>query len=118
MPRLLYKDIQWYDEYGETGWTRTPATLEDAEVISSEIGGGMHCPTLDLDVPHALVPSSTPDHSHLYVDVPMTWRQYKRFLRVCAQVGILEKGYVRASIRRKHTAVRVPWKKKEVPNAR
>lgn len=111
-PRLFYKDIQWQDEYGVNGWTRKPAIIQDAEVVSSEIGGRLHCPVLDIDVPAFLVSSSTPGHSHLYIDHPMSWWKYKRLLRAMARAGILEKGYVRASIRRRHTAVRVPWLKK------
>lgn len=111
--RKFYKDVQWQNEYGiETGIVRTPATEEDAEVVSSEIGGGQHCPVLDIDVPAYLVPSSTPGHSHLYIDLPMSWRTYRRLLRALARAGVLEKTYVDASIRRRHTAVRVPWLKK------
>lgn len=110
---LLYKDINWRNEYGsDAGWTRTPATVEDAEVVSSEIGGGAHAPVLDIDVPAYLVPSSTPGHTHLYIDCAMSWRQYKRLLRALANAGIIEKNYLTASLVRKHTAVRVPWVKK------
>lgn len=110
---FLYKDIKWQDEYGQGGWTRNPANPDDAEVVSSEIYGGLHCPVLDIDIPAFLIPSSTPGHSHLYIDHPMKWRKYKRLLRALARAGIVEKGYVKASIYRKHTAVRVPWVKKE-----
>lgn len=112
-PRLLYKNIRWQDEYGREGWTRTPANYGNAEVVSSEIGGGEHCPVLDIDVPAFLVASSTYGHSHLYIDHPMSWRKYKRLLKALSRAGIIEKGYADASIRRKHTAVRVPWLKKE-----
>ena len=112
-PHRLYKEIAWHDEYGVAGWTRTPATIETAEVISSEINNGLHAPVLDLDMDAFLVPSSTPGHSHLYIDKAMTWRKYKRLLRALARAGVIEKGYAKASIRRKHTAVRCPWIKKE-----
>lgn len=112
-PRRLYKEVKWQDEYGAAGWSRIPATShEDAEVVSSEIGEGIHCPTLDIDLPCYVVPSSTPGHFHLYIDYPMPWRKYKQLLKALAKSGIVEKGYVKASIRRKHTAVRVPWLKK------
>jgi len=112
-PRVMYKEVKWQDEYGAEGWSRTEATgWQDAEVVSSEIGGGMHSPVLDIDVSAYLVPSSTPGHSHLYIDYPMSWRQYKRLLKALAKSGLVEPGYVKASIRRKHTAVRVPWLKK------
>lgn len=122
--RVLYKEVKWYDEYGaEEGIKRKLATVEDAEVVSSEMAGpavvpGSHAPVLDIDVPAFLVPSSTPGHSHLYIDVPMSWRQYKRLLKAMSRANILERGYVKASVRRHHTSVRVPWVKKEMPNAR
>lgn len=113
--RVLYKAIQWKDEYGRTCFSRADANLSSAEVVSSQILSQpkFHAPVLDIDIPHELVPSSTPGHSHLYLDIPMTWRQYKRLLKALARAGVVEKGYVEASIRRKHTAVRVPWLKKE-----
>lgn len=111
--RQLHKDVQWQDEYGAAGWSRVEATIDDAEVVSSHIAhSNLHAPVLDLDVPHVLVPSTTPGHAHLYLDVPMTWRRYKRLLRALARAGVVEKGYVKASLRRKHTAVRVPWLRK------
>lgn len=112
LQRKLYKDIQWQDEYGVKGWTQTPAISKDAQIVSSEIGEGVHCPVLDIDVRAYLLPSSTEGHSHLYINHPMRWRPYKRMLKAMARAGVLEKGYVKASIRRKHTAVRVPWLKK------
>ena len=73
-----------------------------------------HTPVLDIDVPAMLVPSSTPGNHHLYIDVPMTWSQYKRLLNVMCEVGILEPGYVNASKERGFTAVRLPWIRKEI----
>lgn len=110
----FYKNVQWADEYGYAYWVRENCLIEDAEVISSELlGTDLHAPVLDIDIPAALVPSSTEGHFHLYIDQPMTWRKYKRLLKAMAAAGLLEKGYVKASIRRKHTALRVPWVKKE-----
>lgn len=123
LQRMLYKDVKWQDEYGVAGWTRVVAVKDSAEVVSSEVikceyagiayTEGLHSPVLDIDIPAYLVPSSTNGHSHLYFDHLMTWRQYKRLLKALAKAGIVEKGYVKASIRRKHTAVRVPWLKKK-----
>jgi hypothetical protein len=122
IPRGLRKDVQWQDEYGARGWSRTTAGLEDAEVVTSKVEGpgGLiirrretHAPVLDLDIPHELVPSTTPGHAHLYLDVEMSWRKYKRLLRALAAAGVVEKGYVKASLRRRLTAVRVPWLKME-----
>lgn len=111
--RRLYKKIKWQDEYGGPGWSRVPATVGDAEVVSSElVHQKLHAPALDIDIPAWLIPSSTPGHQHLYMDVAMPWRRYKRLLKALAKAGIIEKGYAKASIRRRHTAVRVPWLKK------
>lgn len=111
--RKFYTDVKWQDEYGAAGWSRVEAKkIQDAEVVSSEIHDNLHAPALDIDVPAWLIPSSTEGHSHLYIDCPMTWRQYKKLLKALAKSGVVEKGYVKASIRRKHTALRVPWRGK------
>lgn len=115
--RRLYKDVAWQDDYGG-GHSRTETTKSDAQVVSSEIYGvslisGLHSPALDIDVPAWLIPSSTPGHSHLYIDAPMTWWTYKRLLKALAAAGIIEKGYLKASLKRGRTDLRVPWLKKE-----
>lgn len=113
LTRKMYKDVKWEDEYGSC-FSRVEATPETAQVVSSELqyGKGVHAPALDIDVPAFLVPSSTPGHSHLYIDAPCSWRQYKRLLKAMERCGILEPGYVKASINRKGSHVRVPWLKK------
>jgi hypothetical protein len=97
--------------------------LEDAEVVTSKAtvqfpyGATLtrHRPILDIDMPVTVIPSSTPGHGHLYIDKLLTWGQYKRLLDVLAEVGIIEHGYLNASIERGFTAVRLPWiKKKEI----
>lgn len=117
LDRVLAKDVQWQDEYGASGWVRSTGdvTVEDAEVVTSWlVGTKLHGPVLDIDIPHELVPSTTPGHSHLYLDVKVSWRKYKRLLKALAAAGVVEPGYVKASLRRKHTAVRVPWLAKPV----
>ena len=111
LPRRTYKQVKWQDEYG-TSTMRVPAAIEDAEVISSEIGDGIHAPVLDIDYKAMLVPSTTSGHYHLYLDTAMSWRQYKKLLKTLAAVGVIEKGYAKACIKRKHSAVRAPWVKK------
>lgn len=112
--RRLYKGVRFENEYGSfAGEALTRAGVEDAEVVSSEIEGNLHCPVLDIDVPMFLVPSTTPGHYHLYIDVPMSWGKYRKLLVALGDAGILEKGFVKASIQRKFSNVRVPWLKKE-----
>lgn len=72
-----------------------------------------HRPVLDIDFPVKVVPSSTPGHFHLYLDKEMSWEVYEELLKALGKAGILEEGYVRASIAREHTSVRLPWIKKE-----
>jgi hypothetical protein len=68
-----------------------------------------HRPILDLDFDAALVPSSSADHHHLYLDKVLTWSQYVKLLDVLAEVGIIEPGYRDASVAREFTSVRLPW---------
>ena len=91
------------------------ASLDNAHVWTSKIRGepGMHTVMIDLDVPAKLVPSTTPGNSHLYIDVPLPWRKYRKLLAALGEAGILQEGYVKASIIRRCTALRLPWVKKE-----
>lgn len=100
------------------GEVRTDAAIEEADVVSSELGNGLHAPCIDVDVPMRIVPSTTPGHGHLYIDVAMDWEQYIAILEALAAAGVVERGYVMASEFRKGTHVRLPWVKKapeEVP---
>lgn len=59
-----------------------------------------------------LVPTSTPGHSHLYLDAKIPFLPYARLLVALARVGIVEPGFARAAIHREHSAGRLPWIKK------
>lgn len=71
-------------------------------------GSVKHAPALDLDVPARLIESSTPGHSHLYIDVECEWNDYMLLLRAMAKCGILEQSYVDACIRQGATFLRPP----------
>lgn len=88
--------------------------VDVAQVATSMSAGpnDLHYPLLDLDVAVHLVPSSTPGHSHLYVDKPMTWEKYQALLGALQEAGILEAGFVTAAKLRGHSALRLPWVKK------
>lgn len=93
--------------------------LKRAEVILSTVDGDykgepLHKPVLDIDMAVTILPSSTEGHHHLFIDKEMPWSQYEKLLTVLAEVGIIEKGYLGACKARKHSAVRLPWIKKEV----
>ena len=87
-------------------------SLDKATLIASKTKKGKHRPLLDLDMKVAVIPSSTPGHGHLYIDKELTWTQYKKLLKVLAELDIIEKGYRGASIARGYTALRLPWVKK------
>lgn len=72
-----------------------------------------HALLLDLDVPAYLVPSSTPGHSHLYVDVEIDHDRWKLLIHALADAGVIEKGYAEASINRGASYLRLPWVKKQ-----
>ena len=117
-----FGDPTWYEEnVGEhRPWVQSPdlGTVVTSEVADRDAkwkpATDLHKPVLDLDIPAVLLPSSTEGHFHLYIDKEMSWKSYKKLLTVLAEVGIIEEGYLRASVARKYTAVRLPWIKKEV----
>jgi len=102
---------------GYTNETVPTDELDKAEVVTSEVAAGpfkgLHRPILDIDIPATLIPSSTFGHAHLYINRTLTWPQYEKLLNVLAEVGIIEQGYADASIDRQHTAVRLPWVRKD-----
>ena len=85
--------------------------LEDLELLPEEL----HRPVLDIDFAATLIPSTTEGHFHLYLDKLMPWKDFEKLLVVMGEVGILEQGYVDASIARHYSSVRLPWVKKPDP---
>lgn len=78
-------------------------------LISSHIQGSRkHAPVVDIDVPVRLVPSTTPGHTHLYIDIPMKrWRMMIMLFGLYVG-GVLEMGSFWWSLRRGATFVRTP----------
>jgi len=107
-------------EYGNDGRADT-RDVGAAQVTTSMVdreGYGdlptrVHRPVLDLDFPAQLVPSSTPGHFHLYLDLEVPHAKYMTLLGALADAGVIEPGYCGASQERGYTAVRLPWVKKE-----
>lgn len=97
--------------YGSHEAGRIECAVDDPEatLVSSKIVGyELHAPTIDIDLPCQLIPSATPDHYHLLIEKVMTWDQYQKFLDVMVEVGLVEKGYVKASKRDGYSAIRIP----------
>lgn len=104
-----------YVEFGD--YNREPLVPTEehpANAYFSWGADGYHYPCIDIDIPVRLVPSSTPGHSHLYVDEPITWATYKNLLVALAEAGIVEEGYLNASVNQGGTTVRMPHVKKGV----
>jgi hypothetical protein len=86
--------------------------LNDVIVSATDFARETHKPVLDLDIPAYLIPSSTSGHSHLYINIDIPWRRYRKLLRELKRCGIIEPGYYKASVHRRATRVRLPWIKK------
>lgn len=125
-PGQVIRDVNfgpatWYEEnVGE--YRPTVETPDRGTVVTSEVADrenrwiavkGLHKPVLDIDLPVIVLPSSTEGHHHLFIDKVLTWEQYVELLDVLVKVGIVQEGFRNASVSRKHTAVRLPWIKKE-----
>lgn len=101
-------------------WNLVGSTVE-AEIRHDEYAQrdaseeAVHMPVLDIDHMCFLMPSETPGHFHLYIDVPMTWEQYEAIIVAMGNAGVLEPGYVSASLSRRCTYVSPkPWKEQRV----
>ncbi len=117
VPGTLHRVVMPIDLIGDSkNGTVGPlkSSLAEPTVVTSLLGNGLHAPVIDIDVPHALVPSSTPGKGHLYLDVPMSTEKLMQLLKVMADVGVVEHGYYAASRARGFSAVRLPWVKKGV----
>lgn len=123
--------VKLHDSYTGQSWTEQrvnfPVTQDEdrAVLVSSELSDSSefrmswtgsrawtvyheHAPILDLDFPCHVVESSTPGHSHLYIDKRMSWWKYRRLLKALWKAGLIEEGYYRASVQRGATHLRHP----------
>lgn len=113
----LFKVTKW-DEDSSVTYSqeeREAATsITEANVSTSirEDAPDHHALLLDLDVPAWLLPSSTPGHSHLYVDVSIPTPKFYALLDALADAGVIQHGYATSSKHRGGTALRLPWIKK------
>jgi hypothetical protein len=114
LPGQVLRRIEIWDDYGENEDVRPVMTdVADATIITSEVAGSdKHKVALDIDFPVTAIPSSTPGHSHLYIDKELTWEQYLILIAAFVKVGPVEEGYLGASEQRGFTSLRLPWIKK------
>lgn len=81
---------------------------EEANLVASRTADGCHLPAVDIDHPAALVASSTAGHWHLFIDVPMSWRAYRRLLRALYLGGVIGRNAYWRSLDRGASFVRPP----------
>lgn len=115
----MFKVIRWggakSGEEDTEKEERVEATIATgANVVSSRSDEheGYHRVLLDLDVPAYLVQSTTPGHSHLYIDVAVPSDKYFDLLDTLADCGILEPGYAAVSRKKGSSMLRLPWVRK------
>lgn len=77
-------------------------------LISSRTTDGRHMPILDLDFPHHFEPSTTPGHTHFYIDTPLSKTKWAVLMLVLGWCGIVEAPFVAWSLRRGGNFVRIP----------
>lgn len=118
----LYSKVEWIrdtssDDDDVMGDGREPAfRLAGAEVVCSKMerntSGDYHLIMLDIDHETAVTPSSTSGHYHLWINHSLDRDDWEKFIKVCAEIGLIEEGYAAASLRRDGTYLRLPWIRK------
>jgi len=94
------------------GDEREPARPKKANIVASRRADGSHMPTLDIDHPVFVDPSSTEGHFHLFIDVPMTWRSYRRLLKALYLGGVIGRNHYWRSLNLGASFVRPPGVRK------
>ena len=93
-----------------------PPDAETSRLVVNEHGERMevvsvqkHAVVMDLDHEAFLIPSSTPGHYHLYVDLGVPEDDWFDFLDAAAKINLVSAGYAEVSRKRGHSDVRLPW---------
>jgi hypothetical protein len=108
--RELYRTLTPIsDSLYEVDPERVPSEHGYATLVSSKLPNGNHMPVIDLDLgPSMLVPSSTPGHYHLYLNVEMSFGQMLNMLQAMTDAGVVQPGFNRFSREREQSFVRYP----------
>jgi len=80
----------------------------EGELYGSSTDPDIHMAIFDVDLEVQAIPSKTPGHYHLYFDRRMSWRQYKKVMKAMAEAGLVDKQWVKMTIRRKQGMLRMP----------
>ena len=113
---VMYSAFELSLDYDGTVYARGECRdIDEANLVSSELDRqrGTHTIMLDIDHHARLVPSSTPGHFHLFIDVELAWGAYQDLLLALADAGVIQRRYANASIQRGGTHLRMPWVRKD-----
>jgi hypothetical protein len=117
--RLEVQDEAEANAVGSELSTKGEQPIDGWPELGVRVGEGLHTIVIDVDHPASLVPSAQPDHFHLYIDIPpVTWDRYQAWLKASMDIGLIQSGYYHASVDRKSTFLRLPWKPKLIEGAK
>lgn len=112
--RTLYHLDQRTDGYGGLvdGTRNMVDHPNEANLVGSRTKGPWndHYPAIDVDLPVIAYPSSTPGHSHLFIDRKMKWKVYDGLLKALVTAGIVEEKYYEASAKEQCSYIFLPGK--------
>jgi hypothetical protein len=77
-------------------------------LVSSITEDGRQMPIIDMDFPHHVEPSTTPGHTHLYIDRPISKVRWIILMTALRMAGVIETGFYVWSLRRGGNFVRLP----------
>ena len=109
---LLLAQESVMPEWASYGGPEKVVPFDLAPAGSSKRRSYDHTPMFDIDVPAALVPSSTPGHHHLYIDVSLDQERYAKLVNVLEECGIIQPGIKLGFEKRGGTTLRYPWIRK------
>jgi len=99
-------DYQLAPNFNPEDFVPQKVSADNANLVASVCENGKHAPVIDVDIPIYVVPSSQLGHYHLYIEKEISWNSYVRILKALENAGIIEAGYLNASLSRGYTAVR------------
>lgn len=110
----------WFDDSedissNESGWlpNSNESDYSKANLVTSRTMTLLHLPVIDIDLPCKLEPSTSDNCYHLYINKEVKWEDYIEMLQAMAKCGIVQQGWVNATVHRGYSAVRKPGHKKK-----
>ena len=101
------RNKDWAENFNESDYNKANLVLSSTMNIT-------HKPVIDLDFESVLIPSTSKNHYHLYLNKEVAWDDYLAMLRAMQKCGIVQKGWVDSAEHRGYSAVRRPGKSKPV----